>query len=829
MEVGFNTFSLFYRVIDFLNSQTGYKFDCACDSPSLLTEIQKVFKYDRLRVEQKKKNVTRGAYYWQVKCKTTGCPFNMYINKPIGAATAEITNCSLKHDHTVDTPDSIQEASNSSYKPVLIGDLNLIKKEFQQKVVSCVNQSVKFVDIAKVLLDQEQGRGWVLDEHAKRMLRTWKDSALHSQTSAISAVHQKGDNYMEFLDTNYGYIAEEKRVNSTDTRFLFWSSHQQQVQYRRFSDVVVIDGTEDKNRYSWCLLLAVIIDSENKSQIVAQMLTEQETADAYSFFLLHLMLGGNSNTHPPLNKPPPSELNKYLSTASTSDLKSDMILPGVFMTDESAAFVSALKELQALFPCRMNGLRCHWHLRKNIKTHLAKSNLKEQVEPQWEKVLRAKTKEEFDEAWALLLPIVQRSDALDSYFVKTLYPTKERWATYCRMPLRTLNSQASSRVEGQNSIIAATCNKHTTLSLLMNCIHQTHDRQLITEHNLSKKANGGENNINEKLDHILNEAKQFLSAFAYDRFVTHMMASNNYDVVEMDSDGDDETITFRIIVRQSWATFAVQERHHKIVKVNKNTGCHTCTCHLQENSGIVCKHYFACMTFSLKFGLPFDISMIPRRWFKHSEHQTDLRHNTTVYCKQAGDFKIPYAAQQTPPVLHVTNITSSMADEVDAEASLAACSTHIMYHSSSVLSGMIGTTKEDGSVHTAHSALDDMCDVLRPFIRSGTTTSRGVSFTKRASNVQPKGKAKKTTVKGMKPKGGPVANKRNASTSTKLKAAAKMNELRHHQPQEDSMDEETDQEMSQPLDLPMEEGVEEEVQASTSWMKTFLQSFGGNQ
>jgi len=166
------------------------------------------------------------------------------------------------------------------------------------------------------------------------------------------------------------------------------------------------------------------------------MFADSECKEAYEMMLKHLIISGND-------------------TGSTE------YIPDLFLTDEDPGFISAYKGLCLRYPTKhMNALRCHWHLIKDITLHFACIRSEnEQVHALFKAVLYEETELAFEKAWATLLKAVESHTAVHQYLSKTLYVNRHRWAGYARKPLRTLMSNASGRVEGQNGIMAEYCNR----------------------------------------------------------------------------------------------------------------------------------------------------------------------------------------------------------------------------------------------------------------------------------------------------------------------------------------------------------------------------------
>mgnify|MGYP003386978807 CR=1 FL=1 len=322
------------------------------------------------------------------------------------------------------------------------------------------SENCKFI----INISRKQGERWA---RVNSIDATHSHAVLTPQDMAVTR-HCKDDNLVEYLTANYDYVVHENAIGTKETRFLFWSSKQQQELYRRFKDVIIIDGTAGKNAFNWCILLAVCINSEFKTQIIAQMLADSECKEAYAMMLKHLIISGNAS-------------------GSTE------FIPDIFLTDEDPGFISAYKDLQARYPTKsMAALRCHWHLMKDVTLHFACIHSENEcVHALFKEALYKTTESAFEEAWAALLKSVETYKAVHRYLSETLYVNRHRWATYARMPLRTLKSDASGRVEGQNGILGEHCNRKTKLSECSRVLTEMTNKQLLNEvkHNGPERIN----------------------------------------------------------------------------------------------------------------------------------------------------------------------------------------------------------------------------------------------------------------------------------------------------------------------------------------------------
>ena len=212
---------------------------------------------------------------------------------------------------------------------------------------------------------------------------------------------------------------------------LFWMAPIQRKLYLRYHDVLLADTTANTNRFKMALCNFVIVDTENRSRLVANALMCQEGTDDYTWVLKHLL---NAN---------------------------DGIAPSVLLIDEDtameAACVTSLPDTAIL--------NCIWHLASiNLK-----KNLQRQLKDTWTefntnfwKVRNAITPEEFEVSWAKLQYTYGDNEGRVDHYLKRLYSRRQRWAWPWVGSLFTAGMQSTQRVEKTHNTIKGLVNGRTT-------------------------------------------------------------------------------------------------------------------------------------------------------------------------------------------------------------------------------------------------------------------------------------------------------------------------------------------------------------------------------
>jgi hypothetical protein len=379
--------------------------------------------------------------------------------------------------------------------------------------------------------------------------------------------------------------------------------------------------------------------------------------------------------------------------------------PIIILSDEDPGFIAAYKTFKEQYAdVRMCAFRCHWHLQKDVTKHVAciHGELNGVVHTLFGMALHANSVSLFDKYWDQLTVSVAAYTATAAYFTNTLYPTRNRWASYARKTWRTMKSNASGRVEGQNGLLAEECNKKSSLVDMVRTLNNIQQRQLIQEVTLNgpAKANAGVATVDQDKLFIncLNEVVPYMSTFAYKSMKEQIHDSVKYNANLIASD-DETTLVYQVTPRQCCFTDIVDETMGRVVLINIVTGEHTCDCGLMMDMGFVCRHYYLCMATSRTIGIPFNLAMLPRRWLRKDQCNINFDKRQDVYC--AGlkcTHNIKYLPTGTPGVT-VPPTADPDADIVDADSLLLKKKTALLYELSNTFDYLMDVEKDACVVH----------------------------------------------------------------------------------------------------------------------------------
>lgn len=160
----------------------------------------------------------------------------------------------------------------------------------------------------------------------------------------------------------------DKKDGSLDR--LFWMSQEQIALYKRYPDVVVHDNTCKTNRLGMSLTCFVIVDSSNRTRLIACALSRHESTEDYAWGLDRL-LEATDNTY-----------------------------PSTIMMDEDAAMMAATN---LALTGKTNIVLCIWHMIRNVQLHLDRNVKRRKDQKEFMKgfnmAREAVTEDAFREVW----------------------------------------------------------------------------------------------------------------------------------------------------------------------------------------------------------------------------------------------------------------------------------------------------------------------------------------------------------------------------------------------------------------------------------------------
>src|SRR5581483_6695805 len=228
-------------------------------------------------------------------------------------------------------------------------------------------------------------------------------------------------------DSNWYFGVDFEGIDNRLSK-IFWMSPDQKNLWTRFHDVVLNDNTCKTNKYSMPLSVFIVIDSDQRSRIVATAIVSDETVSTYEWILKETML-------------------------ATGNLQ-----PVVIFTDGDPAMQVAISTQYSETIVR----HCAFHIRQNLI-----KKVKKKLHDKWDTfvadfyVLRnSLVVSDFDHCWEELM---NKYPEIKGYCERVLYPTKECWAYAFTKRTFSANTHSTQCVESINRIIKLEANSGNTL------------------------------------------------------------------------------------------------------------------------------------------------------------------------------------------------------------------------------------------------------------------------------------------------------------------------------------------------------------------------------
>lgn len=220
---------------------------------------------------------------------------------------------------------------------------------------------------------------------------------------------------------------------------IYWSSPEQILLARRFSDVIICDNTYKTNRWNMPLTLFCIIDNFNRTRIAGMGLVSDESEDSYRWIL---------------------QMHK----------ESNGVAPSVVFTDADVALDAAISKV---FPESLH-LWCIWHMHVNIakQTAMILGDRFQDFKSDFDKCRCSVTVDSFKESFDLLC---RSYPSVFSYVSGYLGAHSDRWAKCYQYFVFTCCIETSSRNESQNFVVKFFLNGR---SALVDVFHELEQRSI---------------------------------------------------------------------------------------------------------------------------------------------------------------------------------------------------------------------------------------------------------------------------------------------------------------------------------------------------------------
>ena len=508
--------------------------------------------------------------------KKCSCPFKATVKKSVeGYRVISIVG---EHNHELYTEEELQELPQSRFIP----------QEVQEKIVSLFRLGNLNISQIMTLIEKE---------HFPDVKVTWTKRDVQNLTQKVSDRAKEATDFLSLLEeksnSDEGWCVrcsicpETFRLNK-----VFWMSSAGRAAFQKFSDVVEGDATYQTNRFGMPLVLFTVVDSNGLTCLAGGALISDETRDTYTWVL------------------------KQLKDCTKTE-------PKVFFTDGDVEFANAIS---SVFPNTVH-LLCRWHIAQNITRKLAGDLRKELnlfLDAFWE-VGSLEDVDQYVIRWEQLKEEWAHSPKTVAY-METLQDKQEKWAFAFTHNHFVAGISSTQRQESVNYQTKCDLISNSTLSQLVTCFENMDNR-------LARKMAMA--TLNTKLscsgsDPIIQRASTVLTGYAAEILREECTLSLSY-ICE--------------VLKESEVCIIVKCSHHenptkfRIVRFEKSSPLHYCSCRKNIWHGIVCRHVIAVLRKVNVLDCPLE--MFDIRWTR--EFSSTLCQNN-LHVERALSTVVPHRA-----------------------------------------------------------------------------------------------------------------------------------------------------------------------------------------
>ncbi|KAG2666810.1 hypothetical protein I3760_15G082400 [Carya illinoinensis] len=343
----------------------------------------------------------------------------------------------------------------------------------------------------------------------------------------------------------------------------FWANARSRAAYQYFGDVVTFDATYLTNIYKMPFVPFSRVNHHHQTIMFGCALLVNETAESYTWLLRtwqEAMLGK---------------------------------APKTIITDDDKAMAKAIVEVLPNTTHRL----CLWHILQKFLEHLAHVYNKF---PDFQKDFRhciheTITIDEFEEEWTSIL---LKYGLIDNTWLQNLYNRREMWVPAYLRSTFCAGMSTTQRSESMNKFFKDYVHSSTMVSDFVHQYEKTLNARYFKEkekdvRTISTRA------ILKTGYKIEEEAALVYTRKSFMKFQDELFSSQRYKSTKHQSDGESKTYGVTPQCKESPVYYVTLESGQEKA---------TCTCHMYEFMGIICRHIL-CV-----FGKKFKLDMLPRQY-----------------------------------------------------------------------------------------------------------------------------------------------------------------------------------------------------------------------
>ncbi|XP_057783728.1 protein FAR1-RELATED SEQUENCE 5-like [Salvia miltiorrhiza] len=329
---------------------------------------------------------------------------------------------------------------------------------------------------------------------------------------------------------------------------LFFRDSRCLTDYQHFGDVISVDATYKTNKYDLICVPIVGINHHRMNVMFAIAFLSNEKTESYEWLF-----------------------STFLESMYHRE-------PSIIFSDQDQALMNGV---DVTFRDAKHRL-CQWHINKNAGKQFGHLNQNKHFKSLWFRCMNGcENVEEFESNWATM---IDEFNLLENRWFSGMYKLRKRWSSAFTRDKFTGGLHATSRSEATNRVLkelsSSTSSVHEFV-LGFERMQINWRRQEFEEDALCRGMPG----MLLQSSEILVQIGQICTRNIFKLFEYEAVQSVSVKVTHEPLDLNDEFLVFKVCSKTSF-------RGYRIVKFNQATKMGSCSCHMWETEGVICRHLF---------------------------------------------------------------------------------------------------------------------------------------------------------------------------------------------------------------------------------------------
>ncbi|XP_057770737.1 protein FAR1-RELATED SEQUENCE 5-like [Salvia miltiorrhiza] len=282
--------------------------------------------------------------------------------------------------------------------------------------------------------------------------------------------------------------------------------------------------------------------------------------------------------------------------------------PAIVFSDQDIAIMNAVDYIFRQASHRL----CKWHINKNVVKHFGKLNQDKYFKNLWYKCMNGcESEEQFDSCWTRM---IEEHNLSENKWFCTMHNLRKRWSSAFTCDKFSRGLHATSRSEVTNKVLKELCSTTSTLHDFVIGFERMQKSWRTREYEEDALCRGMPGML-VQITSILQQVGEVCTRSVFKLFEYEAVNCISIDLTEEPPDLNDKTLEFKLSSRTSMTGI-------RVVKINQFTKFGSCSCHLWETDGIICRNLFRVYLHFNQHRIPD--AMLLNRWRKDSKQRIAL-------------------------------------------------------------------------------------------------------------------------------------------------------------------------------------------------------------